>query len=164
MEVARGRFNDRPAGTDVTKLETTMSFLQIKDSVGLHEKIRQVRHEICQNRRETAQVRLEAIAGTDNPYSLLQVFGRGHVIAKNGAVTYVTRCNPVEVLPRVSNNCTEEIPVTWNDTSSCSLIVIYLCVIRLFIRLIVVLFLILNRAQVFRFPLPVDYHHHQLCQ
>jgi hypothetical protein len=62
-------------------------------------------------------VRLEAIAGADNPYSLLQVFGRGHVITKNGAVAYVTRCNPVEVLPRVSNNCTEEIPITWNGTS-----------------------------------------------
>jgi hypothetical protein len=117
MEVATGRFKDQPAGTDVTKLETSMSFLQIKSSMGLHEKIRQVRYEICQNRRETAQVRLEAITGADNPYSLLQVFGRGHVISKSGAVAYVTRCNPVEVLPRVSSNCTEEIPVTWNNTS-----------------------------------------------
>jgi hypothetical protein len=32
-------------------------------------------------------------------------------------VAYVTRCNPVEVLPRVSSNCTKEIPVTWNGTS-----------------------------------------------
>jgi hypothetical protein len=113
MEVATGKFKDQPAGTDVAKLETSMSFLQIKASMGLHEKIRQVRHEICQNRREVAQVRLEA----DNPYSLLQVFGRGHVISKSKAVAYVTRCNPVEVLPRVSSNCMEEIPVTWNNTS-----------------------------------------------
>ncbi len=117
MEVATGRFKDQPAGTDVAKLETSMSFLQINTSMGLPEKIRQVWHEICQNRREVAQVRLEAIAGADNPYSLLQVFGRGHMISKSGAVAYVTRCNPVEVLPRVSGNCTEEIPVTWNGTS-----------------------------------------------
>jgi hypothetical protein len=39
------------------------------------------------------------------------------VITKSRAVVYVTRCNPVEVLPMVSNNCTEEIPVTWNGTS-----------------------------------------------
>jgi hypothetical protein len=44
MEVATGRFKDQPAGTDVTKLETSMSFLQIKASLGLHEKIQQVRH------------------------------------------------------------------------------------------------------------------------
>ncbi len=30
----------------------------------------QVRHEICLNRRETAHVRLEAIAGANNPYSI----------------------------------------------------------------------------------------------
>jgi hypothetical protein len=117
MEVATGKFTEQPAGTDVTKLETSMSFLQIKASMGLHEKIRQVLQKICQNRRETAQVRLEAIAGADNLYSLIHVFGRKHVITKCGAVSYVTRCNPMEVLPRLSSNCTEEIPVTWNNTS-----------------------------------------------
>jgi hypothetical protein len=39
MEVAMGQSKDQPAGMDVTKLETSMSFLQIKASVGLHEKI-----------------------------------------------------------------------------------------------------------------------------
>jgi hypothetical protein len=46
-----------------------------------------------------------------NPYSLLQVFRRGHLITKSGVVAYVTRCNLVEVLPWVSLNCMEEIPV-----------------------------------------------------
>ena len=64
-----------------------------------------------------AYVRLEAIAGASNPYSLIQVFGRGHTVATSGAVAYVTRCNPVEVMPRVSGNCTEEIPVTWGNSS-----------------------------------------------
>ncbi len=83
----------------------------------LHDKIRQVKHEICQSRRDTAYVRLEAIAGADNSYSLLQTFGRGHTIATSGAVAYVTRCNPVEVIPRTSSNCTEEIPVSWGNAS-----------------------------------------------
>ncbi len=74
--------------------------------MGLQENIRQLRHKICQNRRKTAHVRLEAITGADNPYSLLQVFGRGNMIPTSGAVAYVTRCNPVEVLLRVSLNCT----------------------------------------------------------
>jgi hypothetical protein len=85
--------------------------------MSLQEKICQVRHEICQSRRETAFVRLEAFAGADNPYSLLQIFRRGHVIAKSGSVAYMTRFNPVEVLPRISGNCTEEIPVTWRNGS-----------------------------------------------
>ncbi len=67
MEVATGKFSEQPAGADVTKLETSMSFLQIKASIGLQEKIQKVRHDICQNRRETAHVRLEAIAGADSP-------------------------------------------------------------------------------------------------
>jgi phosphoglucomutase len=46
MKVAMGKFMEQPAGTDVTKVETSMSFLQIKASIGLHKKIRQVHHEI----------------------------------------------------------------------------------------------------------------------
>jgi hypothetical protein len=42
MEVATGKFVEQLVGMNVTKLETSMSFLQIKASMGLHEKIRQV--------------------------------------------------------------------------------------------------------------------------
>jgi hypothetical protein len=98
----------------VAKLTKLCLAKQEKAVMGLHEKIRQVRHKICQNSRETAHARLEAIAGANNPYSLLQVFDIGHLITESEAVVYVTRCNPVEVLSRVGLNCTEEIPKTWN--------------------------------------------------
>ncbi len=32
-------------------------------------------------------------------------------------MVYVTQGNPVEVVPRVSPNCTKEIPILWNNTS-----------------------------------------------
>jgi hypothetical protein len=73
-------------------------------------------YEIFQSRREAAFVRLEAITEADSPYSLLQIFGRGHMIAKTGSLAYVTRCNPVEVLPWISSNCTEEILVKWTKS------------------------------------------------
>jgi hypothetical protein len=111
------KFTDMPAVADVMRMESSMSFFQMGSAISLQEKIRQVRHEICQNRRQTASVRLEAITGADNPSSLIQVFRRGHIIAKSGAVAFVTRCNPVEVVPRAASNCTEEIPVTWNGPS-----------------------------------------------
>jgi hypothetical protein len=38
-------------------------------------KSNKVKHEIFHNRRNTTHVQLEAIAGADNPYSLLMVFG-----------------------------------------------------------------------------------------
>jgi hypothetical protein len=83
IEVATSKFLELYSGTDTTKLETLMSLLQIKYSMGLHKKIRQVKHEICQNSRETPHISLEAREGADNPYGLLQVFGRGHVITKS---------------------------------------------------------------------------------
>jgi hypothetical protein len=61
-------------------------------------------------------MRLEAIAGADNPYSLITIFGRGHLAIKAGGAVYVTRCAPVEVIPGSHKNCTEEIPVLSNGT------------------------------------------------
>jgi hypothetical protein len=84
--------------------------------MSLKERIRQVKAEICDNRLQIAHVRLESLAGAENPYSLMQVFGRGHQITRNGATVYVTKCQPVEVVPRQHTDCTNEIPVTFNDT------------------------------------------------
>jgi hypothetical protein len=61
---------------------------------------------------------LEAIAGADNPYSLITIFGRGHLAIKAGGAVYVTRCSPVEVLPRSHRNCMEEIPAMVNGTDA----------------------------------------------
>jgi hypothetical protein len=68
--------------------------------MSLKERIRQVKAEICDNRRQIAHVRLESLAGAENPYSLMQVFGRGHQITRNGATVYVTKCQAVKVVPR----------------------------------------------------------------
>jgi hypothetical protein len=118
MEVAQGRFNDKEGEGDLTRLESGMSFMQVRASMSMKEKLRQVRGAICVNRREIAHTRLEAIARADNPYSLITIFGRGHMAIKAGGAVYVTRCSPVEVLPRSHMNCTEEIPVTVNGTDA----------------------------------------------
>jgi hypothetical protein len=102
---------------DVTRMESSISFLQMGSAMSLQEKIRQVHHEICQNRRQTASVRLEAITGADNPSSLIQVFRRGHIIAKSGAVAFVTRCNPVEVVPRAASSNGNDIEAKRNEAS-----------------------------------------------
>jgi hypothetical protein len=118
MEVAQGHFNDKEGEGDLTRLESGMSFMQVRASMSMKEKLRQVREAICVNRREIAHTRLEAIAGADNPYSLITIFRRGHLVSKAGGAVYVTRCSPVEVLPRSHKNCTEEIPVTVNGTDA----------------------------------------------
>ncbi len=118
MEVAQGRFTNKEGEGDLTRLESGMSFLQVRVSMFMKEKLRQVRGAICVNRREISHTRLEAIAGADNPYSLITIFRRGHLAIKAGGAVYVTRCAPVEVLPWSHKNCTEEIPVTVNGTDA----------------------------------------------
>jgi hypothetical protein len=60
--------------------------------MALQETIRQVKVEIRENRKIIAHQRLESMAGAENLYSLMQVFGRGHQVRRNGATVYVTRC------------------------------------------------------------------------
>ena len=115
MSVATGNFSSSPDGADTTRLETELSFLQVRNSMQLAQKLRQVGAEICANRREIAQTRLESIAATANPYSLISTFGHGHLVTKAGAAAYVTKCAPVDVTPRHTENCTAEIPVFWGE-------------------------------------------------
>ncbi len=118
MEVVQGHFNDKEGEGDLTRLESGMSFMQVRASMSMKEKLRQVRGAICVNRREIAHTWLEAITGADNPYSLITIFGRGHLAIKAGGAVYVTRCSPMEVLPRSHRNCMEEILVTVNGTDA----------------------------------------------
>ncbi len=115
IQVASGKFSTATGEAKVTRLESEVSFLQVKATMSLKERIRQVKAEICDNRRQIAHVRLESLAGAENPYSLMQVFGRGHQITRNGATVYITKCQAAEVVPRQHTECTNEIPVTFND-------------------------------------------------
>jgi hypothetical protein len=117
IQVASGKFDAATTEASITRLESELSFLQVKATMTLQERIRQVKGDICENRRQIAQLRLESIAGAENPYSLIQIFKRGHQVTRNGATVYVTRCQPVEVTPRMHVNCTSEIPVTVNNTN-----------------------------------------------
>jgi hypothetical protein len=57
---------------------------------------------------------LEAVSGADNPYSLIAIFGRGHLAIKAEGPVYVTRCAPVEDMPRSHKNSTKEIHTLHN--------------------------------------------------
>jgi hypothetical protein len=117
IEVASGKFNMVTKEAEFTRLESELSFLQVRSTMTLQETIRQVKAEICEDRKQIAHTRLESIAGAENPYSLMQVFGRGHQVTRNGVMVYVTRCQAAEVLPRTHTNCTNEIPAILNGTN-----------------------------------------------
>jgi hypothetical protein len=101
---------------EFTRLESEVSFLQVKATISLKERIHQAKAEICDNRRQIAHVCLESLEGAENPYSLMQVLGRGHQITRNGATIYVTNCQAVEVVPCQHTECTTENPITFNST------------------------------------------------
>jgi hypothetical protein len=100
IEVASGKFNMVTTEAEFTRLESELSFLQVRSTMTLQETIRQVKVEICEDGKQITHTRLESITGAENPYSLMQVFGRGHHVTRNGATVYVTRCQAAEVLPR----------------------------------------------------------------
>ncbi len=116
-EVASGKFNMVTTEAEFTRLESELSFLQVRSTMTLQETINQVKAEICEDRKQIAHTRLESITGAKNPYSLMQVFERGHQVTGNGATVYVTRCQAAEVLPRTHTNCTNEIPAILNGTN-----------------------------------------------
>jgi hypothetical protein len=117
IEVASGKFNMVTTEAEFTRLESELSFLQVRSTMTLQETIRQVKAEICEDRKQIAHTRLESIAGAENPYSIMQVFGRGHQVTRNGATVYVTRCQAAEVLPRTHTNRTNKIPAILNGTN-----------------------------------------------
>jgi hypothetical protein len=102
--------------SDFIRIESELSFLHVKTTLSQKDKLRQVKLAICETRRKVASTRLESIAGTENPYSLMEVFGRGHLATKAGATVYITKCRPVSVTPRAIQNCTMEIPAVLNGT------------------------------------------------
>ena len=59
-------------------VESNLRFLQKKTSLSSHEILRQINLAICENRRQILFTRLESVAGSKNPYLLVQVLGPGH--------------------------------------------------------------------------------------
>ncbi len=116
--MASGKFNmgkfNMVTEAEFTRLEPELSFLQVRATMSLQETLCKVKVEICENRKQVAHTRLESIAGAENSYNLMQVFGRGHQVTRNGAMVNVTRCQATEVLPRTHTYCTNEIPAILN--------------------------------------------------
>jgi hypothetical protein len=84
--------------SDFIRIESELSFLHVKTTLSQRDKLRQVKLAICETRRQVASTRLESIAGTENPYFLMEVFGRGHLATKSGATVYSQRVNSGPVI------------------------------------------------------------------
>lgn len=92
-------------------MHTQIGFQHVEMQMTVMDRLRYVQGRVCEVERKTAFNKLQNLSGDRNPHALLDTFGKGHRVVTAGAVAYVTRCIPVEVVRTDWANCTEEIPV-----------------------------------------------------
>ena len=76
----------------------------------------ELQRHLCDVDRRTLSNKLQAIAGSANPYSLVDRVPTGHSVVVAGNAAYLTTCVSVEATRDMNfQNCTSEIPVTVNN-------------------------------------------------
>ena len=98
-------------------LQTQLGYLHVTTNMATADRFAKVQSELCMVDRKTLYNKLQAIAGAQNNYALLDLYGTGYHISQAGAVVYVTRCSPVDVPRQDFANCTQEIPVLYQNTT-----------------------------------------------
>ena len=97
---------------------SAMQNLHVRKSLKDNERFAQVQRDLCDTERKTISSKLQSLAGTANPYALLDVDsynGKGYNVFVAGAVAYLTKCAPVEAVLASYDKCTNEIPVKLNN-------------------------------------------------
>lgn len=67
---------------------------------------------MCRLDHRTLSTKLQGLAGSDNSYLLLDIYGPGHAVYTAGATAYVTKCKEVDAKFGPFPNCTQQIPVS----------------------------------------------------
>jgi len=96
--------------------QSQIGFLHLKTNLDVHARFAAILGNLCKLERATLHLKLQAIAGANNPYSLLDLYGPGHVYYRAGAVVYINKCSAVDATLTDHRNCTTEIPVLINGT------------------------------------------------
>ena len=90
---------------------TQLAFHHLDTNFRMYRRFETLQTELCELERKVLHGRLQAIAGGNNRYALLDLFGKGHQITLAGAAAQVTRCATKEAVRTPFPNCTTEIPV-----------------------------------------------------
>ena len=96
---------------DRIDLQTQLGYLHTTTNLATADRFALVQTELCRVARRTLYNKLQAISGAHNVYSLLDIYGPGHMVYQAGAAAYVTKCVGIEVTRAEFQNCTHEIPV-----------------------------------------------------
>ena len=97
------------------QLHSQLSYQIVSRELSEEERFELLQGEACETQGMVLQTRLQAIAGSANPYSLVDLKGKGRLVEVQGAVAYITKCVPVDVVKTEFPNCTTEIPVRYRN-------------------------------------------------
>jgi hypothetical protein len=104
-----------PTSDPITKdLHARMESVNIRKSLSSNARFAKIQQDICNTERKTLATKLQNLAGTQNPYALLDVDsfdGKGYSVFIAGATAYLTKCTPVEATLADFDTCTMEIPI-----------------------------------------------------
>jgi hypothetical protein len=94
-----------------------LGHLVFETNLRVYSRFAEVQTDLCEVERKTAYNKLQALAGGDNAYALLDTYGRGHRVFKAGNVVHVAKCVEKEATVASFPNCTEEVPVRLQGTN-----------------------------------------------
>lgn len=89
---------------------TQMAYNHLSTNLQFSDDLTNLQRDLCRIERKVLANKLQALAN-GNPYSLLDIFGPGHVVNAVGPTALVFKCQSVDVQLADYHNCTEEIPV-----------------------------------------------------
>jgi hypothetical protein len=105
------------ANQDMIGLQSQLAYLHLANGIGIGRSFNQIQPSICQVERKTIWNKLQALATSKSPYSLIDLVGRGHTVNVAGSTLYVPSCYMVDVTPEDYPNCSMEIPVTYKNST-----------------------------------------------
>ena len=93
------------------QLATQMGFLHIDTNLRMYGRLSALLDSVCQVEMAGWRGKLHAMAGSDQPYALLDRYGRGYTMQVAGAAAYVIKCAATTATRAEYSNCTQEVPV-----------------------------------------------------
>ena len=95
------------------QLLSQLGFFHIDTNQRMQDRFTQAQDDICQVELANFRTRLQTLAGTDNPYALLD--RRGYTLQVAGAAAYIIKCAAHNATRADYGNCTIEVPVKLGD-------------------------------------------------
>ena len=77
----------------------------------MQDRFQSIMDLLCRLEMDAWRSKLHSLASTDNPYTLLDHYGRGFTVQVAGSAAYILKCAAKEATRADYPNCTAEFPV-----------------------------------------------------